>query len=128
MSFFGFESNDLEKDKRQFLDGGPLDEDVPEYTWGADNYNGLGNALQERGDNYNDETFGGDAPVGMYTSVVTLGDLPSDCFVGKDFDFSQPVGGNDVPRQDPPRQSYPQHEIQEMYANARPAQTCTIFV
>lgn len=72
MSFFGFESNDLEKEKRQFLDGGPLDEsaDVPVYTWGADNYDGLGEALQEGGDNFNDETFGGNAPVGMYTDCV----------------------------------------------------------
>lgn len=72
MSFFGFESNDLEKEKRQFLDGGPLDEDVPEYTWGSENYDGLGTALQERGDNYNDETFGGDAPVGMLPAVYLL--------------------------------------------------------
>ena len=68
MSFFGFETNDLENERRQFLDSGPLQEssDVPVYTWGADNYDRLGDALQEGDDELNDETFGGDGPVGMW--------------------------------------------------------------
>ena len=65
MSFFGFEANDLEKDKQNFLDGGwQQSEDVAVYTWGEDSYDGLGDALQEGGDDLNDETFGGTGAVG----------------------------------------------------------------
>ncbi|KAI0820787.1 topoisomerase II-associated protein PAT1 [Trametes gibbosa] len=74
MSFFGFEQlSDLENEKRRFLEGGhtgALPEDVAVYTWGEDSYDGLGDALQEGGDDLNDETFGLSGPV------------------GKDFDFS----------------------------------------
>ncbi|KAI0664219.1 topoisomerase II-associated protein PAT1 [Cubamyces menziesii] len=73
MSFFGFEQqNDLENEKRKFLEGGlsGAQEDVAVYTWGEDSYDGLGDALQEGGDELNDETFGLSGPV------------------GKDFDFS----------------------------------------
>ncbi|KAI0629297.1 topoisomerase II-associated protein PAT1 [Trametes polyzona] len=73
MSFFGFDqNNDLENEKRKFLEGGlsGTQEDVAVYTWGEDSYDGLGDALQEGGDELNDETFGISGPV------------------GKDFDFS----------------------------------------
>jgi len=71
MSFFGLEQNDIEKEKQKFLDGGLQEsEDVAVYTWGEDSYDGLGDALQEGGDELNDETFGGTGAV------------------GKDFDFS----------------------------------------
>ncbi|KDQ61548.1 hypothetical protein JAAARDRAFT_31002 [Jaapia argillacea MUCL 33604] len=73
MSFFGFEQNDLEKEKRKFLEGGRHDEDLAVYTWGEDSYDGLGDALHERGDELNDETFGGSGPI------------------GKDFDFGHPA-------------------------------------
>jgi DNA topoisomerase 2-associated protein PAT1 len=81
MAFFGLEQNDmLERDKQRFLQqqqhgggngghsgnsgspGGPSDMAV--YTWGEDGYDGLGDALQERGDDFNDETFGTSGPVG----------------------------------------------------------------
>jgi DNA topoisomerase 2-associated protein PAT1 len=68
MSFFRFETSNLEDERRQFLDGGMPQEgsDVPVYTWGTDNYDELGDAFQERGDELNDETFGASGPVGMY--------------------------------------------------------------
>jgi DNA topoisomerase 2-associated protein PAT1 len=70
MSFFGFETDDPDNGRRQFLDDGPLDDrsDIPVYTWGADNYDTLGDALQEGGDDLNDETFGGSGPVGGCSS------------------------------------------------------------
>ncbi|KAF9453519.1 hypothetical protein P691DRAFT_658313 [Macrolepiota fuliginosa MF-IS2] len=62
MSFFDFPQADL--DKRA--------ENVAVYTWGEESYDGLGDALQEGGDELNDETFGGAGSI------------------GKDFDFSHP--------------------------------------
>lgn len=65
MSFFGFEQNDVEKEKQIFLDSGLREsEDVAVYTWGEDSYDGLGDALQEGGDELNDETFGETGTVG----------------------------------------------------------------
>ncbi|KZT65665.1 hypothetical protein DAEQUDRAFT_731228 [Daedalea quercina L-15889] len=76
MSFFGFDNPiDLESEKRKFLEGegrGPQ-EDIAVYTWGEQGFDGLGDQLQEGGDELNDETFGGAGEV------------------GKDFDFSQSV-------------------------------------
>ena len=68
MSFFGFEqNNDLENEKRRFLEGGlsrAKQDDVAVYTWGEESYDGLGDALQEGGDELNDETFGGMGDIG----------------------------------------------------------------
>ena len=73
MSFFGLEQNDLEKDKQNFLDGGlQASEDLAVYTWGEDSYDGLGDALQEGGDELNDETFGGSGNVGECDRTLTL--------------------------------------------------------
>jgi DNA topoisomerase 2-associated protein PAT1 len=73
MSFFGLEQNDLEKEKQKFLDGGLQEsEDVAVYTWGEDSYDGLGDALQEGGDELNDETFGGTGAVGEITGLGSL--------------------------------------------------------
>lgn len=67
MSFFGFEQNDLEQEKRKFQDGSAHgSDDVAVYTWGEEGYDGLGDLLQEGGDELNDETFGGISSVGMY--------------------------------------------------------------
>lgn len=73
MSFFGFEQpNDLEEERRRIreggLNGGP--EDLAVYTWGEESYDGLGDALQEGGDELNDETFGGSGAVGECTSAM----------------------------------------------------------
>ncbi|GBE86561.1 topoisomerase II-associated protein PAT1 [Sparassis latifolia] len=86
MSFFGFEQPDLESERRKFLQGGlsAQNEDLAVYTWGEDSYDGLGDALQERGDELNDETFG------------------STGAVGKDFDFSNttlPQDGRHAPHE-----------------------------
>ena len=72
MSFFGFEqNNDLENERRRFLEGGlsgAKQEDVAVYTWGEESYDGLGDALQEGGDELNDETFGGGGDIGVWCS------------------------------------------------------------
>jgi len=39
-------------------------ERIAEYTWGEESYDGLGDALQEGGDELNDETFGGVSTIG----------------------------------------------------------------
>ncbi|THH13058.1 hypothetical protein EUX98_g9763 [Antrodiella citrinella] len=68
MAFFGLDQQyDLEEERRRFLEGsraGAQQEDVAVYTWGEDSYDGLGEALQEGGDELNDETFGGSGAVG----------------------------------------------------------------
>ena len=60
MAFFGLPDNELPK-------VGP-EEDLAVYTWGEDSYDGLGDALQEGGDDLNDETFGSVGTVGQYCS------------------------------------------------------------
>ena len=60
MAFFGLPDNELPR-------VGP-DEDLAVYTWGEDSYDGLGDALQEGGDDLNDETFGSVGTVGQYFS------------------------------------------------------------
>jgi len=37
---------------------------IAEYIWGEESYDGLGDALQEGGDELNDETFGGVNSIG----------------------------------------------------------------
>lgn len=65
MSFFGFEQNDvLENEKNNFLQGKQDQEELAVYTWGEESYDGLGDVLQEGGDELNDETFGGTGEVG----------------------------------------------------------------
>ncbi|KAH9924797.1 topoisomerase II-associated protein PAT1 [Fomitopsis serialis] len=89
MSFFGFDNQiDLESERRRFLEGEGQGqrEDIAVYTWGEQGYDGLGNELQEGGDDLNDETFGASGQV------------------GKDFDFSQSVLPSDgLPQAAPSR-------------------------
>ncbi|OSD05523.1 hypothetical protein PYCCODRAFT_1362112 [Trametes coccinea BRFM310] len=104
MSFFGFEQQqDLENEKRKFLEGGlsgaPQD-DVAVFTWGEDSYDGLGDALQEGGDELNDETFGISGPV------------------GKDFDFS----GTALPEHEKPTPSQASHTQQAHQQAQQPSQ------
>jgi DNA topoisomerase 2-associated protein PAT1 len=76
MSFFGFEQNNiLEREKQQFLRGGKPQEDLAVYTWGEESYDGLGDALQEGGDDLNDETFGATGEVGAYLLLLALFDF-----------------------------------------------------
>jgi DNA topoisomerase 2-associated protein PAT1 len=96
MSFFGFDTA-LPRDRAASppqLDDEPDDaldakirglalgarEDVEIYTWGGDGYDGLGDLLDEGGDELNDDTFGV-ADVGAWRGVLpacpvelTLGD------------------------------------------------------
>ncbi|CAK5267609.1 unnamed protein product [Mycena citricolor] len=74
MSFFGLPGHDLEAERESIRKGGGLSEDVAVYTWGEESYDGLGDALQEGGDDFNDETFGDSGTV------------------GKDFDFAGQPG------------------------------------
>lgn len=60
MSFF-----DLPETQKYFEGGLHEAEDVAVYTWGEESYDGLGDVLQEGGDDLNDETFGGTGPIGM---------------------------------------------------------------
>jgi len=73
MSFFGLPQHDLEHEKLRFGHG-PLREPdgVAVYTWGEESYDGLGDALQEGGDELNDETFGAVGSIGEYSSRVTI--------------------------------------------------------
>ena len=68
MSFSGFDQlNNLESEKRKFFEGGlraSQHEDLATFVWGEESYDGLGEALQEGGDELNDETFGGTGAVG----------------------------------------------------------------
>lgn len=86
MSFFGFEENNLEEERQRIRNGGaPENEDVAVYTWGEESYDGLGDALQEGGDDLNDETFGGGVVGAQSRSPARLF---SNFFPGKDFDFA----------------------------------------
>ncbi|KZT43122.1 hypothetical protein SISSUDRAFT_1040559 [Sistotremastrum suecicum HHB10207 ss-3] len=60
MAFFGL------PESQKYLEGGlHEDEDVAVYTWGEDGYDGLGDALVEGNDDFNDDTFGGSDPIGQ---------------------------------------------------------------
>lgn len=78
MAFFGLPDNELPR-------VGP-DEDLAVYTWGEDSYDGLGDALQEGGDDLNDETFGSVGAVGQYSFPPTAQHLFLS-LSGKDFEF-----------------------------------------
>lgn len=60
MAFFGLPERNLPIGSL-----GEHHEKIVEYTWGEENYDGLGDALQEARDDLNDETFGSMGPVGM---------------------------------------------------------------
>lgn len=79
MSFFDFQQNDLEQHKPKSFDGRPhQSEDMAVYNWGDENYDGLGDALQEGGDDLNDETFGGSGNVGeIFNPYLNLAPFPS---------------------------------------------------
>jgi len=74
MSFFGFDDHQAEinRDKRAFTAGASSSEDLAVYNWGGDEYDGLGDALQEGGDELNDETFGAVGNVGSSTTLYSL--------------------------------------------------------
>ena len=73
MSFFDLPEQNLEEERRKYLEGGGKDgdQDLQVFTWGEDSYDGLGDALQEGGDELNDETFGGIGVVGEGLSTLS---------------------------------------------------------
>ena len=73
MSFFGFDpsapADHSHQEQQAALDARLSDmlageEDLAVYTWGEEGYDGLGDALEEEGDGWNDDTFGGGDAVG----------------------------------------------------------------
>ncbi|PFH46874.1 hypothetical protein AMATHDRAFT_153566 [Amanita thiersii Skay4041] len=106
MSAIDLQERDIEKMKQSFLlrsSAGPV-EDVPVFTWGEESYDGLGDALQEGGDELNDETFG----------IMEA--------VGKDFDFSSNILPNfDRPLNEKSASSAVQkHTLQEVTSREGP--------
>lgn len=88
MSFFGFETS-LPQHQDTGQNQAFAEEDVAVYTWGDASYDTLGDALQEAGDDLNDETFGSGP-------------------VGKDFDFSGTFDNTRQPKPEPaPSQNIP---------------------
>ena len=71
MSFFRFDQ--VQQEKQRFLQVKGEQEDLAVYTWGEDSYDGLGDALQEGGDELNDETFGGAGEVGESSVFRSIG-------------------------------------------------------
>lgn len=45
-------------------------EDMAVYTWGEEDYDGLGDHLEEEGDAFNDDTFGGGGVVGKLAFIL----------------------------------------------------------
>lgn len=81
MAFFGFEQSDLEQEKLNFKKGDVhQSDDVAVYTWGEEGYDGLGDLLQEGGDELNNETFGGVGSVGESVLLSLQSDQGSDSF------------------------------------------------
>ena len=84
MSFFGFDA-----DSQKFSKGGQHEEeDVAVYTWGEEGYDGLGDALDEGGDDLNDETFGDTGRIGNKSWMIGVVSSLTHQITGKDFDFN----------------------------------------
>ncbi|PWN43326.1 hypothetical protein IE81DRAFT_322622 [Ceraceosorus guamensis] len=101
MSFFGFDTTlpgkvsgagetGLEGKFRNTSLGAGAREDVEIYTWGQDGNDGLGDLLEEEGDDFNDDTFG-------------FGGAGGD--VGTDFDFA-----GQTAKQGAAQSSFPQQQ------------------
>ena len=130
MSFFGFEQSDLEQEKLN-LKNGSLQHpgDVAVYTWGEEGYDGLGDLLQEGGDELNDETFGAVGNVGLdiFLTVNEISAQPP--FLGKDFDFSSPALP-DAPRPLKDAETHVKGHIlqtKQRASSPEPSQPCTVL-
>ncbi|KAH9479583.1 DNA topoisomerase 2-associated protein pat1 [Psilocybe cubensis] len=99
MAFFGLPERDLKSDQH---------ENIAVYDWNDESYDGLGDALQEGGDDLNDETFGSTDPI------------------GKDFDFSNPVLPNPLHDQIQPRQRDQRQEPPRREERVEPEQPRTV--
>ncbi|QRV74092.1 topoisomerase II-associated protein PAT1 [Ceratobasidium sp. AG-Ba] len=102
MSFFGFDTT-LDKFEARNNNG---EEPIAVYDWGSENYDRLGDALDDSLDELNDETFGGSAAE-----------------VGKDFDFSGGGGSKTTPTLTAPSKVSPQPPVA-----ANNNVTCTLFI
>ncbi|KAL0579270.1 DNA topoisomerase 2-associated protein pat1 [Marasmius crinis-equi] len=105
MSFFGFEQTDLEKEKQQFLHGKLNASDINDlsvHVWGEESYDGLGDALEEGGDDLNDQTFGGGGGA-----------------VGTDFDFTSATAVPGAEELKPKSKAFqaPKDELSGLYAS-----------
>lgn len=125
MSFFEFDKTHdaLEKEKEKLRQGGcSAQEDVAVYTWGESDYDGLGDALQEGGDELNDETFGGSDPVGANIIPLHFLTTHQHYFIeGKDFDFSK-QGPSDVKQDIEQPESH--RGYQDSLLHGKPQQPC----
>lgn len=105
MAFFGYDNPiDLENEKHRFLDGDGQrpNEKIAVYTWGAQGYDGLGDELQEGGDELNDVTFGEVDDVGesvLFSAVLRRTRRLDGTRSGRDFDFSHSVLPSDASSQ-----------------------------
>ncbi|PIA88736.1 DNA topoisomerase 2-associated protein pat1 [Cercospora beticola] len=116
MSFFGFDTT-LPRDQsaQQSSSRGMFDQRDPFAGLGGDGggemldfeqtYDGLGAQLQEAGDDFNDDTFGGDEPVTRES-------------VGRDFDFA----GQTANIRDTLIEEQVLHQARQPYAQPRPPQ------
>ena len=50
------------------------EEDLAVYTWGEEGYDGLGDALMEEGDDFNDDTFGGEE-IGQSKLILVISQI-----------------------------------------------------
>ncbi|PWY97034.1 hypothetical protein BCV70DRAFT_203222 [Testicularia cyperi] len=99
----GYDDEDSLDAKIRALAAG-TQEDVEIYTWGQEGYDGLGDKLDESGDDFNDDTFG---------------DFGGD--VGRDFDFSGSTRTSSQP-QPQQQQQYQQPAFQQPQQSAWGAQ------
>lgn len=81
MSFFGLETDTdaIQKEKERFLRKGLEEEKLAVFNWGESDYDGLGDALHEGGDELNDETFGDSGPVGKFSMLSFSRPSYSEC-------------------------------------------------
>ena len=123
MSFFGFDATLPERraddDAAAFGDKAGA-EDIAVYTWGTEAYDGLGDQLQEQGDDSNDLTFGG-GDIGEFRRRVCPDLIDNELIcpgldrdsAGTDFKFAQQTAqytGNDS-------RGYQQNQVPTSYGS-----------
>jgi DNA topoisomerase 2-associated protein PAT1 len=109
MAFFGLPERELPIGSL-----GEHHEQIAEYTWGEESYDGLADALQEARDDLNDETFGSAGPVG--TCQLFSSSISSKTLAGKDFDFTNTT----LPDIDYDHQLPQHHHLQDVHHGQSP--------
>jgi hypothetical protein len=103
MAFFGFDQPEFEKEKDNVLEkAGKNSDGIEVFHWGGEDYDGLGDRLQEGGDELNDETFGGAGPVGTSDAVFAFNGFMLNRETGKDFDFTGTTPASDARQEQRP--------------------------